>query len=164
MAGQMIRQVDVERGGRLRRARMRAGLTQTVLASHVGVAGCYLSLIEAGKRPLRPALAERVEAVVGSLDADPAAELAALREMLATQVVTHRPCCSAHGEDMTCEKYRRTHFVEVGNCCDVDRAVSGEIVGPRTSVVVAPADGPNPGAVQVTRYPPSWADGIDPDD
>jgi hypothetical protein len=33
---------------------------------------------------------------------------------------THRPCCSAHGVDMTCERYRRTHFVEVRPCCAVD--------------------------------------------
>lgn len=31
--------------------------------------------------------------------------------------LTHNPCCSSHGEPMTCEKYRRTHFVEVGDCC-----------------------------------------------
>jgi hypothetical protein len=32
--------------------------------------------------------------------------------------MTHNPCCSSHGVDMDCAKYRRTHFVEVGNCCD----------------------------------------------
>lgn len=30
---------------------------------------------------------------------------------------THNPCCSSHGVNMTCETYRRTHFVEVGACC-----------------------------------------------
>lgn len=33
------------------------------------------------------------------------------------RVITHAPCCSAHGIAMTCDRYRRTHFVEVGNCC-----------------------------------------------
>lgn len=32
----------------------------------------------------------------------------------------HSPCCSSHGEPMTCERYRRTHFVEVRPCCTVD--------------------------------------------
>lgn len=31
---------------------------------------------------------------------------------------THVPCCSSHNVHMDCETYRRTHFVEVGNCCD----------------------------------------------
>ena len=35
---------------------------------------------------------------------------------------THKPCCSAHGVDMTCASYRRTHFVEVRPCCAVDAA------------------------------------------
>lgn len=35
---------------------------------------------------------------------------------------THVPCCSAHGEPMTCEEYRRTHFVEVRPCCAIDAA------------------------------------------
>jgi hypothetical protein len=32
---------------------------------------------------------------------------------------SHTPCCSveSHGYDLCCECYRRTHFVEVGNCC-----------------------------------------------
>lgn len=34
-----------------------------------------------------------------------------------TVTLTHTPCCSAHGVDMDCERYRRTHFVEVGPCC-----------------------------------------------
>lgn len=33
------------------------------------------------------------------------------------QPITHRPCCSSHGRDLCCDCYRRTHFVEVGNCC-----------------------------------------------
>lgn len=35
---------------------------------------------------------------------------------------THEPCCSAHGVPMTCQRYRRTHFVEVRPCCSVDAA------------------------------------------
>lgn len=34
----------------------------------------------------------------------------------------HSPCCSSHGVPMTCERYRRTHFVEVRPCCSTDRA------------------------------------------
>lgn len=33
---------------------------------------------------------------------------------------THHPCCSSHGVDMTCERYRSTHFVEVRPCCTDD--------------------------------------------
>jgi hypothetical protein len=32
----------------------------------------------------------------------------------------HEPCCSSHGVNMTCEYYRRTHFVEVRPCCSAD--------------------------------------------
>lgn len=40
---------------------------------------------------------------------------------------THVPCCSAHGVSMTCERYRRTHFVEVRPCCSIDaRALTTE--------------------------------------
>jgi hypothetical protein len=35
---------------------------------------------------------------------------------------THNPCCSSHGVDMTCERYRATHFVEVRPCCSADAA------------------------------------------
>lgn len=34
----------------------------------------------------------------------------------------HDPCCSAHGIPMSCERYRRTHFVEVRPCCATDAA------------------------------------------
>lgn len=34
----------------------------------------------------------------------------------------HAPCCSSHDVAMTCERYRRTHFVEVRPCCSTDRA------------------------------------------
>lgn len=34
--------------------------------------------------------------------------------------VTHEPCCSSHNVPMTCETYRRTHFVQVRPCCSVD--------------------------------------------
>jgi hypothetical protein len=40
---------------------------------------------------------------------------------------THVPCCSSHGEPMTCEKYRRTHFVEVRPCCAIDAAALREV-------------------------------------
>lgn len=40
--------------------------------------------------------------------------------MTDTATPTHTPCCSSHGVDMTCEKYRRTHFVEVRPCCSAD--------------------------------------------
>lgn len=33
---------------------------------------------------------------------------------------THTPCCSAHGKPMSCEQYRRAHFVEIRPCCWVD--------------------------------------------
>jgi hypothetical protein len=32
----------------------------------------------------------------------------------------HAPCCSAHNVPMSCERYRRTHFVEVRPCCSTD--------------------------------------------
>jgi hypothetical protein len=32
----------------------------------------------------------------------------------------HEPCCSSHGVDMDCARYRRTHFVEVRPCCSAD--------------------------------------------
>lgn len=32
----------------------------------------------------------------------------------------HEPCCTAHGIPMDCERYRRTHFVEVRPCCSKD--------------------------------------------
>lgn len=35
---------------------------------------------------------------------------------------SHVPCCTAHGVPMTCERYRRTHFVEVRPCCATDAA------------------------------------------
>lgn len=38
----------------------------------------------------------------------------------------HEPCCSSHGVDMTCERYRRTHFVEVRPCCSADAALLAE--------------------------------------
>lgn len=34
---------------------------------------------------------------------------------------THSPCCSSHGVRLCCRHYRRTHFVEVGDCCDAYR-------------------------------------------
>lgn len=34
---------------------------------------------------------------------------------------THKPCCSSHNVLLCCRHYRRTHFVEVGWCCDVHR-------------------------------------------
>lgn len=34
---------------------------------------------------------------------------------------THTPCCSSHGVRLCCRHYRRTHFVEVGDCCDAHR-------------------------------------------
>lgn len=43
---------------------------------------------------------------------------------------THHPCCSSHGVDMTCEQYRRTHFVEVRPCCTDDQRI---LTGPLTS-------------------------------
>jgi hypothetical protein len=46
----------------------------------------------------------------------------------ATPTTTHNPCCSSHGVNMTCETYRRTHFVEVGPCCEHYRP-SAEDVG-----------------------------------
>ena len=41
-------------------------------------------------------------------------------------IFTHAPCCSPHGIDMGCERYRRTHFVEVGNCCGADAKLRPE--------------------------------------
>lgn len=37
------------------------------------------------------------------------------------ETLDHSPCCSSHGLPMTCERYRRTHFVEVRPCCAADR-------------------------------------------
>ena len=48
---------------------------------------------------------------------------AGIPELPQTQAVsgfTHTPCCTAHGVDMDCATYRRTHFVEVGYCCRYD--------------------------------------------
>ncbi|QTF81606.1 hypothetical protein SEA_PULCHRA_91 [Microbacterium phage Pulchra] len=36
---------------------------------------------------------------------------------------THNPCCSSHGVDMTCDDYRRTHFVQVRPCCQDDQSI-----------------------------------------
>lgn len=52
-----------------------------------------------------------------------------MSDAFTAQSVTHKPCCSSHGEDMTCEKYRRTHFVEVRPCCSADAAA---LAAPRT--------------------------------
>lgn len=40
---------------------------------------------------------------------------------------SHKPCCSSHGVDMSCARYRRTHFVEVRPCCafDAERMAEG---------------------------------------
>lgn len=35
----------------------------------------------------------------------------------------HAPCCSVHGRNLTCEQYRRTHYVEVRPCCAADALV-----------------------------------------
>lgn len=40
----------------------------------------------------------------------------------AEAVNEHAPCCSSHKVDMTCERYRLTHFVEVRPCCSIDAA------------------------------------------
>jgi len=36
------------------------------------------------------------------------------------ETLDHSPCCSLHDVPMTCERYRRTHFVEVRPCCPAD--------------------------------------------
>lgn len=50
---------------------------------------------------------------------------------------THRPCCSSHGVDMTCERYRRTHFVEVRPCCSVDAELLRDESEPIAGAVLA---------------------------
>lgn len=35
---------------------------------------------------------------------------------------THQPCCSSHEKKLCCSCYRKSHFVEVGNCCSIDTA------------------------------------------
>lgn len=40
----------------------------------------------------------------------------------------HSPCCSSHGASMDCATYRRTHFVEVGACCDTWAAAHPDAV------------------------------------
>lgn len=54
----------------------------------------------------------------------------------------HDPCCSSHGVTMTCERYRRTHFVEVRPCCGADAALlrSEEAEQPSPSVEDARAE------------------------
>lgn len=47
--------------------------------------------------------------------------IAVMVESEAPPMVTHVPCCMAHGIPMDCERYRRTHFVEVRPCCTLDR-------------------------------------------
>lgn len=39
------------------------------------------------------------------------------------EALTHAPCCSAHGRNLTCSQYRRSHFVEVRPCCAADALV-----------------------------------------
>lgn len=44
----------------------------------------------------------------------------------------HNPCCSTHGVPMSCERYRRSHFVDVRPCCGADAlrlAKAGELRG-----------------------------------
>lgn len=43
---------------------------------------------------------------------------------------THNPCCSSHNVNMTCERYRKTHFVGVRPCCTDDAKI---LTGPLTS-------------------------------
>jgi hypothetical protein len=46
----------------------------------------------------------------------------------------HEPCCSSHGVDMSCERYRRTHFVEVRPCCSADARLLAQEEGRRCRV------------------------------
>lgn len=50
---------------------------------------------------------------------------------LSSEPPTHNPCCSSHGVPMDCSIYRRTHFVEVGNCCDAWAARTDKTFTPR---------------------------------
>jgi hypothetical protein len=43
---------------------------------------------------------------------------------------THDPCCSSHGVTMGCDRYRRTHFVEVGRCCKHDDRPDSAVTRP----------------------------------
>jgi hypothetical protein len=43
---------------------------------------------------------------------------------------THDPCCSSHGVTMGCDQYRRTHFVEVGRCCEHDDRPARDVMPP----------------------------------
>lgn len=54
----------------------------------------------------------------------------------------HDPCCSSHGVPMDCERYRRTHFVEVRPCCSVDAARLRQEQAPATPKVKAKAPKP----------------------
>src|SRR5687767_12015832 len=47
-------------------------------------------------------------------------------EPSATVPGAHEPCCSSHGVDMDCARYRSTHFVEVRPCCSADAALLAE--------------------------------------
>lgn len=136
---------DVATLSRLRMARLRTGMSLRELAREVGISDSYLSLIETGHRPLTPHVRARLVDVLGDVDLPPPEDRlqqaeadrlrweglyhetrAVLGELVeAVRVAaTHRPCCSAHGVDMSCDQYRRSHFVEVRPCCcSVDAAV-----------------------------------------
>ena len=57
--------------------------------------------------------------------------------------LTHDPCCSSHGARLGCEAYRRSHFVEVGPCCEVwamEHPEYGTATNPTRPEPVAPVD------------------------
>lgn len=58
--------MDGDVGGRIRDLRVRRGLSQAALAGSAGVSGSYLSLIEAGRRPVAGALLETIAGRLGS--------------------------------------------------------------------------------------------------
>jgi hypothetical protein len=80
----------------IRRARQRHDITQTDLAYRIGISESYLSLIEAGKRPLPDRLRDRIQAEVGPIDPDDISLEDALRE------IGRRGAWHKHGEQTVC--------------------------------------------------------------
>jgi hypothetical protein len=67
---------------------------------------------------------------------------------------THVPCCTAHGVPMTCERYRRTHFIEVRPCCAIDRERLMDVVdGTLDEPCQAPSYGADSPCVLPDKHP-----------
>lgn len=96
--------------------------------------------------------------------------------MSAETTPDHSPCCSSHGLNMSCERYRRTHFVEVRPCCATDAArlkgepqdaapVAVEAAAPvaveaAAPTLAAPAVGPTPAPAPRPNIAPGIYEGM----